>query len=277
MEGGYGSDAFTGNTLNVWNYRGSGVTEVENFQYYNFVLPGSMQPGQVLLPVSGAVTLSNGAGTVPSTVTGLHQMGGGTPLKPGATVTLLSAGSFAGTTSTFSNAGQTLSGQHGVALHYDWLLQQTSTALTATVQSVSLNPQTKALSEGRAAGMAFVNQGADVLASSGIAAAGGSINTASGWGAFATGQVGSSRYETGSHVDVGGISIVTGLAWSHQTELGKLLLGVFFEGGLGNYDRHNSFSNAASVGGSGDTEYLGGGLLGRFDFAPLVSSCKNFG
>ena len=70
-------------------------------------------------------------------------------------------------------------------------------------------------------------------------------------------------------MDVDGISILTGLAWSRQTDIGTLLLAAFFEGGWGNYDSHNSFSNAASVGGSGDTEYLGGGLLGRLDFAPL--------
>ena len=66
-------------------------------------------------------------------------------------------------------------------------------------------------------------------------------------------------------MDVDGISIMTGLAWSRQTELGTLLLAAFFEGGWGTYDSHNSFSTAASVGGSGDTEYLGGGLLGRIE------------
>ena len=88
-----GGDVFTDNTLNVWDYRGSGVSMVRNFQYYNFILPATMQPGQALLPVSGAVTLGTGT---PSTVTGLSQMDGQTALKPGDTVTLLGGGTVSG-------------------------------------------------------------------------------------------------------------------------------------------------------------------------------------
>ena len=183
--GGYSvfGDDFTGNSLNVWDYRGSGVTNVRNFQNYNFILPTTMQPGQTLLPVSDAVTLGTGAS---STVTGLNALSGQTALKPGDTITLIGGGtSLAG---TLANNGQIISGQRGVTLNYDWLLQQTGNGINATVQSVSVNPQAKALSEGRAAGMAFMNQGSDLLSTTGIAAAGSSINRA-------TGQGGSSRYE----------------------------------------------------------------------------------
>ena len=38
--------------------------------------------------------------------------------------------------------------------------------------------------------------------------------------------------------------------------------GIFWHG----YDSHNSFSNAASVKGSGDTEHYGGGLLAKYAF-----------
>jgi outer membrane autotransporter protein len=67
---------------------------------------------------------------------------------------------------------------------------------------------------------------------------------------------------------VDGFSLLTGLAWGQDLSPGRLTLGAFFEYGYGNYDTHNSFSNAASVRGDGDTDYVGGGLLGRFDFAP---------
>lgn len=82
---------------------------------------------------------------------------------------------------------------------------------------------------------------------------------------FFAAQGGTSCYATGSHVDVDGVSLMAGLAWNTRTEHGSLLLGAFFEAGWGNYDSHNSFSQYASVHGSGDTEYSGGGVMGRFD------------
>ncbi len=60
---------------------------------------------------------------------------------------------------------------------------------------------------------------------------------------------------------------MTGLAYGMDASPGHLTLGAFFEYGNGSYDTHNSFSNAASVNGDGDTDYLGGGILGRMDFA----------
>jgi outer membrane autotransporter protein len=89
---------------------------------------------------------------------------------------------------------------------------------------------------------------------------------ASGLAAFASISAGSSRYDTGSHVDVKGFSLMTGLSWGHDFTPGRLTLGAFFEYGSGDYDTRNSFSNS-SVKGDGDADYTGGGILGRFDFA----------
>jgi outer membrane autotransporter protein len=36
---------------------------------------------------------------------------------------------------------------------------------------------------------------------------------------------------------------------------------------MGSYDAHNSFNGYSSVKADGDTNYIGGGILGRFDFA----------
>jgi outer membrane autotransporter protein len=49
--------------------------------------------------------------------------------------------------------------------------------------------------------------------------------------------------------------------------LGRLTLGAFVEYGSGSYDTYNSFTNAGAVHGDGDIRHIGGGLLGRFDFA----------
>lgn len=51
---------------------------------------------------------------------------------------------------------------------------------------------------------------------------------------------GKSRYSTGSHVDVEGVSMLAGLPLGNDVGLGRLTLGVFFEGGWGSYDSHNS-------------------------------------
>ena len=87
-----------------------------------------------------------------------------------------------------------------------------------------------------------------------------------GLGGFGALSGGSLRYNTGSHVDMNSLSLMTGLAWGVDTTPGRLTLGAFFEYGNGSYDTHNSFSTSASVNGDGDTYYLGGGILGRMDF-----------
>jgi outer membrane autotransporter protein len=159
-----------------------------------------------------------------------------------------------------------LSGSQGVSLIYDFSLDN---AGSLEVTGARANPRIKALSEGFLGSLALVNQGADHIAGAGMTRA---VRAAEGglaaFGSFAGGR---SRYDTGSHVDVEGFSLLAGLAWGHDFSPGRLTLGAFFEYGNGDYDTHNSFSNAASVRGDGETDYAGGGILGRFDFAPADS------
>ncbi|SBW05730.1 putative Outer membrane autotransporter barrel domain protein [uncultured delta proteobacterium] len=124
----------------------------------------------------------------------------------------------------------------------------------------------KAYAEGRAASLAFVNQGADLILNQGFGSA---LGVTSGPGfqfaPFAAASGGWSRYNTGSHVDVSGASMLAGLAIGNDAGPGRLTAGLFFEGGWGSYNSYNSFSNYASVDGDGDTNYYGGGILGRYD------------
>ena len=83
--------------------------------------------------------------------------------------------------------------------------------------------------------------------------------------AYLAASGGWSRYNSGSHVDVSGASIIAGLAWKPELSNGRITFGPFFEAGWGSYNTDNSFSNAADVEGDGTTEYYGGGLLGRYD------------
>ena len=274
-------DVFTGNTLNIWNYRGSAVRDVQNFQNYNFILPANMLPGETMLTATGNVNLGNATGT-PSTVTGVGIAGEGTPLQVGDTVTLLRVGSFAGTPGIFSNNGQIVTGQKGVSLLYDWRLAQTADALNATVENVSLNPRTKSLSEGQAAGLAGLTNAGTVAATKAIDAAVSASALASDAGrttsvaAFAVADYQNERIDTGSHINVDSITYITGLAVNNRFSSGTLTLGAFFEGGWGDYDSYNSFRNAASVKGSGDTEHYGGGLLAKYAFKNGIYTDASF-
>ena len=137
-----------------------------------------------------------------------------------------------------------------------------------------INPQTKAFSEGRAAALGFVNQGADLIAEAGIRAARTSVVEGASNAAqmnltpFMVMNGGSSRYKTGSHVDVDGFNMVVGLATGFDLlNQHPVTIGAFFEYGRGTYNTYNSFATYASVHGDGDTHYTGGGILGRIEFA----------
>lgn len=245
-------DMFTGNTLNVNGFRGD-VAGIQNFQNYNLYLPSSLRNGDILLTVKDPTDLNK------TNIQMSGMAGGGNALGAGESITLISQTSDA----PDNTSVQVLK---GAALLYDFALDANSGALIATARSVQTSPQFKALSEGRLAGLAFVNQGYDLLLGQGMQSALFASNQQSdGLVPFAAFQGGSSRYDTGSHVDVDGFSMLTGLAWSRDFMPHRLTMGVFFEGGWGNYNSHNSFNSAPSVKGDGDISYLGGGVLARYD------------
>ena len=268
--GGGGSDTFTGNTLNVWNFTGSSVAGVENFEFLNFVFPTSQSVP--VLTVSGEAKLwgtDAEANVVLSTITA-STIGGTAPLQPGARVTLIDAGSI-----DASVLQPWAEGRHGATLNYNWMLEIDDNGgtelLIATLDNVSASPETKALSEGFISGVALAAQGGDTVAGAGMenavsatqGAGAGAAPVIAGFGAMSAGSV---RVKSGSHVDMRSISLVAGFAWGRNYDFGRPTLGAFFEYGTGSYDTYNSFSNAASVKGSGDTRYYGGGILGRMDF-----------
>jgi len=248
-------DLFTGNTLNVWNDKGSNfaVANVQNFQYLNFSFPTTQT--DPVLAVTGTAVLGDpdyGSSTVTAST-----IGGTAPLKPGAKVTLID-----GTLDTTNFTQTQAQGMHGSILDYTWTLDD-SAGLVATLDSVQADPKTKALSEARLGGVALVNQGADLVAGQGMAQA---MKAAQGgFGSFAGLVGGASKYKTGSHVKTSGISLLAGLSWGAALAPGRLILGAFFEYGNGSYDTYNSFSGYGSANGKGDMHHVGGGILSRFD------------
>jgi hypothetical protein len=249
------SGTSTGNTLNVNGFTGT-LKEVNSFQNYNFFLPASLKNGGTMLTVTNATNLTG-------TQVAITGMEGGSPLKQGDTVTLIN--STTGTPAAYRVSNV----QSGISMLYDFDMAATvDRGLTATLTSAQVNPQTKALAEGIAAGMAFVNQGADIAAGDGLADARAQAQAAGGAIAMFGGMShGSSKYKTGSHADLKGTSLIIGWAKQQAAENGAKLKGLFLETGWGNYDSYNSFGNMPSVKGKGDTRYYGLGVLARQDKA----------
>lgn len=253
-------DAFTGNTLNL---KAAGVTvgRLENFQFLNFYLPTTLAAGGTMLTVTGTADLTNGSSTASTVNVGIN--GASSPLKKGDTVTLIHAGTL---TATGLNTAANGTGMQGVTLKYNFALGTTPTDLTATVTSTGTTDGSKALSEGFLAGMTLVNQGSDLAGGKGIAnaimAAGGAMGL-TGFGAISGGT---SRYDTGSHINVDSLALMTGLAKSGDLGAARLTGGAFFEYGDGNYDTYNAFSSGP-VHGGGNGHYAGGGVLGHAEWA----------
>jgi hypothetical protein len=210
--------------------------------------------------VTGTATIANSNIDI-----GVH---GGTTLASGTTLTLIRARDGLFAPNLLRNTHGIV--ESGVTIIYDLALSYDDHNLIGTVAGGHSSEQSKALSEGFLGGLAFVNQGADILVGQGIGAAVRSSREARsgndpGITPFGVVSSGYSRYDTGSHINMKGYSLVTGLASGVELAPGELTLGAFFEYGNGSYDTYNSFS-VGSVKGDGDTRYIGGGVLGRLDF-----------
>lgn len=157
----------------------------------------------------------------------------------------------------------------GIAMRYDLCFSLDANLVNATVVSSSLNPQTKSLSEGRIVPLALAGQAQDLVASLGIdhaVMAAMHQGFSSGPETFFAMAGGRSSYDTGSHVDLSGFSLLAGVS-SAMPRARSLVLGAFMETGWGKYSSHNSFEDAPSVRGSGDASYSGGGMLVRWDMS----------
>ncbi len=161
----------------------------------------------------------------------------------------------------------------GISSLYTFGLETTVNSLVARVTSIEQTDEIvrKSPSEGKAASIALVTQGADLAAGPGMgnaraAAVLGADNMAqAGWAGFGATSGGTSRYATGSHVDVQSFSLMTGLAKRLPVSGVDLLVGAFFETSVGSYDSHNETAAGESITAKGDSRSTGGGLLGRVE------------
>ena len=260
LYGGFGGgNVRTGNTLQM-RTKGVTVRHIENFEYLHFYLPAGISNGNTVL----TLTDTAGADITGSKVGVAVQNGASPALKKSDTVTLIHT--IGGDLITDdNNLVNNVATMGTVSTLYEFALStQDNNKLLATVTKAGINPQTKSFSEGRLGGLAFVNQGADMASGTGMERA--TAAAQAGSNAFGAISGGSSRYESGSHVDVKGFSLIAGAAANLPNSAGKLMLGGFFEAGWGNYDSYNSFVDVADVNGKGDNRYYGAGVLAKQSF-----------
>ncbi|WAC46452.1 hypothetical protein OU997_09940 [Pseudomonas sp. SL4(2022)] len=250
----YGGKSGAAGTVsnNSLNINGYGVTAagVQGVEHYNFSLnPSSAEVAA--LSVNTAVDMTGSK--VRITEGGLWRVGD--------RATLINKVTNASATTQLLSQGLSMQYQADIAMvnTAEPLKAPGDNALQLKITGVNLNPQTKAASEGRIAGLAMINQGTDMAVAMGQSL-GAELAEGDVQGFINSGGT-SSRYESGSHVDLNGASLIAGVA--KRTDFG--LLGGFFEAGEGSYNSVNTFSNAASVKGSGKARYTGLGLLGRYD------------
>ncbi|MDL2226605.1 autotransporter outer membrane beta-barrel domain-containing protein [Deltaproteobacteria bacterium OttesenSCG-928-M10] len=74
------------------------------------------------------------------------------------------------------------------------------------------------------------------------------------------------RVKTGSHIETNGVALALGLGWASENSAGRTLLGLYFEGGRGDYDAYKRWAGTEHRG-DGDSDYYGLGLALRHDFA----------
>ncbi|MFK3644208.1 autotransporter [Pseudomonas protegens] len=254
------SRAFSGNTLNLNGYRGS-LTGIYNFENFNWILPKDVVNNDTLIRITGAdkVKLDDTQHTV-------AMENDGNRLNAGDIVTLVDKAE--GTPTLTSKQVK-----QGHFIIYDANLKTINDALVLSIDGKQdstpagrINPTSKAFLEGGAASLAFTNQGADLISDHGINAADSNVKRAQQEGINLTPFVvvngGSSRYNTGSHVDVRGFNMLFGVATGLELQdRSAITVGIFAERGDGNYDSYNNLSDYGSVHGTGNVRYSGGGAL----------------
>jgi outer membrane autotransporter protein len=137
-------------------------------------------------------------------------------------------------------------------------------------------PQAKTLSEGYISGLGLLADAGALIADAGmrnmVNASAAAAESHLGSATFGAVSVGTTRYESGSHVDTHSYSLMAGISFVREISDRLLAVGAFLEYGSGSYDTFNSFPGSPDLLGDGDTRHIGGGILARLDLGPRGTS-----
>ena len=292
---GAGHDVVSGknNTLAV-HARGAKADDFVGVQNLHFYVPA----GTTAADKETMLTLDNVAGAAAGTPTtkdlshvnvGVQLAGNRPSLKVGDAVSLMKvykdnttdAAHAVAITSDTPLVNKT-TGMQGISLRYGFdLLTREAEAgsgknneLYATVTSASINPDTKSLAETRAASLAFLTSGSDLLTDAAMTAAMEAAATPASesqagrarvdgapkeYRMWAVQNVSSMRLNSGSHVDAKGWGLNLGFAKQRVSGRNTLTYGPFVEYGKGSYDSYLD----DGLHGSGNMDYLGVGVMAK--------------
>lgn len=250
-------DAFTNNRLVLNDFQGK-VAQLGNFEFIDITTSGK----------DGDMLVISGGDPTDLTNTKVHVIFTGISRSANIGDKIHLIRNDAGLVT--NNMALVESGQEkvrGAAYLYNLLFESDANTLHATVTDKKFNNQSKALAEGRVATMAHLNMGGDLIAEQGISQAlhAGRTTDIGKFNVFAAMESTRSRIDTGSHINLYGYSALVGAGLT-PSAMPSLNLGLFAESGWGHYSAFNEFEDAASVRGSGRSEYYGGGILAHYDF-----------
>ena len=240
-------DIKTGNTLNLNKVKGITLSQVSNFEIYNFDLPKDVVNGDAIL----TVTDPNGT-DVSNTKINVGVSGGAPALHKGDAIKLIY--NTNGVTTTGAQYGKL---QQGASFSYDISAKAgddnksvVAVVNTAPVEGMTATvlPQTKSFVETRAAVSSVINDGQGSMEKA-------FANTSSTSPIVAGMGHSNMRVESGSYVNIKGTNIVLGLG----KQSGKTYWGPFVEMGWSRYDSHLDSGLRAD----GNAKYYGVGVYGK--------------
>ncbi|CAM2819218.1 putative high-molecular-weight surface-exposed protein [Campylobacter hyointestinalis] len=245
-------DVFTGNTLIIKNKKSISIKDIKNFEFLNFYLPENIAKDDTVLTLSATEVTDLSRSKI-----GVAMSTGGIKLNLGDEIKLIEK--THGIIKAPSDLTNTLDGQartqkvvSGVSKIYTFSLSapneqnsQDVKKIVARVSEVEDNEKQKNIAETSAMMGAMVNEGAEMASSSGMknasSATMGNGGESSNFGALGGQNV---RLNSGSHVDVKGLSFIAGVSKQAND---AFMYGAFVEAGFGNYDSYNDFGAVGSA------------------------------
>jgi hypothetical protein len=158
--------------------------------------------------------------------------------------------------------------RQGLTRGYNFIIDKNSGVgnnqqLVARIASSMSPPETRIMSEGRAAALGFLAQNGSWLADHSYQQADLAILRDDTWTAFGGIDGAWFRNDTGAQIDMWGSTMLAGLARKTTGANSSFLLGGFVHAGYAKYDINGDFGSIQDMDADGDLRFLGVGLMAR--------------